>query len=497
MKRKKLVGLLPVLMVLSACGGSTSNYYQKEEDTFLEDTLAHEEIFGESQGQYLQKSVRNLTPVDSTTPLIAVQEQEYTSSKDGENYLAVRYVAAVKLASLSTTLEWSGSVYEDDGDLHKSYETLSAQKVYTTIYDGNSPLTIANFNNAQSPKTDYTHFVTYTIRKIPTDKTGYYVKASLSIGGVAATKIVATSVDLEKQVSFSPSDTGYFLQGTFGGEPDTIPQDGTTKGDDPSLNNASFTVSLEKDDSFVIIGNDTVNSKFIIYDSSSLSGGTSEFSFTDDNGNIKAKLTEDFILYASKDTNLYTGLPTGEYYNLFINSSLSPIENEVPAGWDDNAVFSNVVITEPNSTVIVKLNGNQVGGSLNIGYIGTYTIGLNDVNTLWKDGNTVSVSFTVDASARGDVYGWGGKIYIVGPFCDWSVTNPNKITLTHDHDNIWIGSVDWKYGTEYTYKVKADNDSGEWGDTGLDGKSNWFPGTNQTFTPSTGDTSINITWVAS
>lgn len=354
MKRKLLIGLLPILMTLSACGGTVSNDSPREEDTFLQDALAHEEIFGESQGQSLLKAARNLTPVDSTTPLIAVQQQEYTSSLDSKNYLAVRYVAAVKLTSLSTSLEWSGSVYEDDGDLHKSYATLSAQKVYTTIYDGSDPLTIGDFNNAQSPKTDYTHFVTYTIRKIPTDKTAYFIKASLSVGGAAANKVVATTIDLNKQVSFDPAYTGYFLRGTIGGsaEETHLPADVNNRGYDPENYDATFAQDLVAGDNFYILYNKTTSpAKFMICDPA-LSGDVSTDSFTKTNGKFTVKADKDnhYALFLNKSNQLVSDHKYDIKFNVTMPSS--GINSLYVTGGFDDWSCNTYNLTEVESTKV-------------------------------------------------------------------------------------------------------------------------------------------------
>ena len=191
--KKTLLMLIPALMALSACGGANP---EENNDIFLEDTLAHDEVFGNNPSGFSFKSIRNLDPVDGdlSSPRMGIQ----THTADGK--ISVRFVAAVKLANETVPVSWTRSVFEDDGDLDSGKGTvtrLCAYK-YASIYDGgDEPVAASTFG-------DYNYFVTYTIRNIPLSTYGnYYLNATLSINGTPIEKVVSTTVNQNKQVSYS------------------------------------------------------------------------------------------------------------------------------------------------------------------------------------------------------------------------------------------------------------------------------------------------------
>lgn len=262
MKKNILIALVPALLVLSSCQAGPK---VKEKEIMVEDTLAHEEIFGQGEAKMLDRGIRRLAPVDSAGPSIGIQTFD-----DGVN-MNIRFVAAVKLTGslAGSTAVWTRTMYEDDGDVYKVAAEKTSVKAYTSIKDGGSDLAIETFNESFEPHADYTHFVVYSMLNIPKAEYGnYYLNASLSINGAAAAKVVATSVNQNKQVSFAPAQEGYFLDGTIGGVPNTTLASVSPSGDDV----ARFSSALVANDAFYICYNHTdatpANSKFRIYDSS-------------------------------------------------------------------------------------------------------------------------------------------------------------------------------------------------------------------------------------
>lgn len=290
--KKTLLMLIPALMALSACGGANP---EENNDIFLEDTLAHDEVFGNNPSGFSFKSIRNLDPVDGdlSSPRMGIQ----THTADGK--ISVRFVAAVKLANETVPVSWTRSVFEDDGDLDSGKGTvtrLCAYK-YASIYDGgDEPVAASTFG-------DYNYFVTYTIRNIPLSTYGnYYLNATLSINGTPIEKVVSTTVNQNKQVSYSTmhNTVDYLIAGTINGYSNvTLPQDGET----PAGNKARFTQTLAANDSFFVLYNhvDTetpANSKFKIYDSSILTGSDhANTFFVNDGGKIKASTANNYVLY--------------------------------------------------------------------------------------------------------------------------------------------------------------------------------------------------------
>ena len=482
--KKGLLAILPLALVLTACAGVGPK--DNKNNLFLEDTLAHEEVF-ENVGLLPR---RNLDPVYSSDIAIGVQYSAVSAGK-----VSMRFVAAIKVdgstpeekqaALAHTTAVWTRSVYDEDGTkiLTEREATVDATMAYDVINDGGAATNISSFPG-------FSFFVAYTMRNIPVADTSY-LNVSLSVRDSenAAfnkdSKVVAASVDGSQKFSFDAASHDFFVCGNF----DDVAQDVDTKGDNPENNFASFTFDVEANDAFLIV-NKTA-SKFVVYDASHLRGDTSGFAFSNADGKIKANLDESVILYLNNSGEIYTSL-SGEHYQLFINDVLSPIANAVPVDKteSDKAWFTGVTIENSDTVVKIKLNGSQVG-QRTINYAGSYTIGMNMGNEVWANGDSVVVSITVDCTNKGDVTGWGAKVYIVGDFCNWDSRNANAIKLTETSTKVWTGSVTLNYGQEFIYKVRLNTEEGnQWGDD-----NNWYPANgNLSFTPSTGYLAISVNW---
>lgn len=425
MKKKVLLTVIPALMILSSCAyANRAANVENNPNFFVEDTLAHDEIFGDLERPTL-KTARNLDPVfTGTEPAYGIQFKRHTAEINSvvTDVISIRYIAAIKVTDsngdgviddeelAATSASWLRTMYEGDGDLFKDPAAKNCTKAYTSIYDGDGELTIAAFNTARGG-TDYTHFVMYSMINIPEETYGSYsLVASLSLGGGAPTKMVATSVDQTKQLVIDTSDANqrncYFVKGKrANGDEFVVKADTDTKGE-PGTNFASFTFDVEENDNFVIVNNG-VDSKFAIYGSADLRGGTSDFTFENASGKIKAKIDESAILYLNKSGQIYTSI-SGEYYQLFINDVISPISSVVPGGWDDHAVFSNVAVTSVNSKLKVKLNGELVSEKDVYG-IGNYIVGLNDSDVLWAKltgNNTLYFSKPAEGWSEVYLYAW-------------------------------------------------------------------------------------------
>ena len=354
MKKKLFIGLLPALMVLSACGGvaptNEANYY-------LEDTLLHEEIFGSLDAPVSPiKSVRNLDPVDPTAPRVGVQYAEGSVA----DTTSVRYVAAVTIPKANLALytaTWTRTVYAKDGTVHKSQSTVNCTKVYESLNDGESTIEPGDFN------TGSTYFVVYTLRNIPNSSLGGALLASVSVDDndpetdPAVSKTIATRLETEEnsvRVALTSTDlgkTGYFLKGTFSGEA------GYKNCDSPlrkSGNAATFSVDLDHDDTFVIINNTAP--KFQLFGSSCLEGADSGYLLQNSTGRIKVKNDGDYILFLNNSGEIYTALEDGYYITgEFCNWQVLP-QNIMGAGNEDyEAIKENFVVSKANSIGIFGL----------------------------------------------------------------------------------------------------------------------------------------------
>lgn len=492
MKKRFLLAVLPALLVLSSCGLQPK---VEAEPQFEEDTLAHDDLFREADGALLYKgNINKADPIDYTLdpypgnrPSIGIQTYE-----EG-NTISIRFVAAIKVTgNLSeATAVWTRAMYKPDGSIYKDFAEMPCQKVYTTINNHGAEQSISAFNGQYETKYDY--FVVYTLRGInKASFADYYLNAYLTLGDGSQSKVLATKVNYDYYAlyAFEPSQR-YFLRGQINGEQQDIAQDATTQGNNPEHNYASFSTVLTDCDEFVIVANDVANKRFKIYDASCLTGDVSNFAFSNVNGKFKANLTENFVLYLNKDGELWTSV-SGQHYQLFVGDVLSPIESAIISGYEtDKAVFSGVAIENDNTSVKVRLNGTQVGASYSIAYSGYYTVGLNSGNSVFANADYATVTIRVDCTNKGDVTAWGGKVFIVGPFCDWSTTNDNAIMLTETSSGskIWTGSISLQYGSSFVYKVRLNDEAGTWGND-----NNWYPSDNQTFIPKLNETSISVTW---
>ena len=98
MKRKSLLVLLPALMALASCNNAPKVEPKPELGDIVEDTLAHDEVFGES------KISGNLGVRKAYDADVDVPEESETSSptigiqtKTVGDKISIRFVAAIKV----------------------------------------------------------------------------------------------------------------------------------------------------------------------------------------------------------------------------------------------------------------------------------------------------------------------------------------------------------------------------------------------------------------
>ena len=293
MKTKLLLGLLPAILALSSCAGVAPKDEVENFEFFQEDTLIHNELFDDSQSVFLAKAIKNLAPVDSSEPRIGVQKSTAYTYKD-KSCVAIRFVAAVNLPNIEeASVQWDRAVYTDSGSVHNSISgLLDVEKAYTTISDDNGDVSISSYPG-------YTHFVTYTVRNVPVANENYVVTASLTVNGISNNKTVATSIDLSRQVAFPNGTTGYFLAGTFNGQPGVVKNQDLLRGGNDK---AAFARYIRRGDSFLAVHAE--ENYFKIY-SNEINANNTLFSRT--NNKIVAESDGDRIFYFSNDGNLYSG----------------------------------------------------------------------------------------------------------------------------------------------------------------------------------------------
>ena len=308
MKKKLFLTLIPAFLILSACQAGPQN--KQKDNIFLEDTLAHEEIFGgvAVEGNLLKPRKLGSDPVvhPDNDPSIGVQYKidDKGNADDSDDVISFRFVAAVAFTGENiapTNAVWTRTVSSPDG---KSFPidtgTYASSKAYTKISNGGSEYSINDFNTDNS--SSYTHFVVYTLRNIPLKTYGdYYVSSYLTLSGEGGvnqtTKAVVITVDPNGYVNtYNPTESLFFMVGSWSATP-IAPTTVRTGG-----NKASFEgISIAKGATAVI--KEFYNTKLYVKNAANFVGENnhSGYYFTDENGAMK--------------TN-YSGI-----YNLFLNDS--------------------------------------------------------------------------------------------------------------------------------------------------------------------------------
>ena len=230
MKKKLLLGLLPALLALSACGGASPN--DNDADTFLEDTTAHTELFGDAKEV---KAVRNVDP--DPLPALSTPKMGY-QIKYADGKLAIRFVAGIKDTYAKVKAEWKRGVAGANGETlrAKSFNDAAqeSENFYTTLKNGAGE---TQYTAGSGEFEGYTGFVVYTLYNIPYDANkNAYVAAYLTLTdkdneeNIATSKVLAVKIEKASNTvsknyfSFdsSASDGKHFLQGTINGKTDLV-----------------------------------------------------------------------------------------------------------------------------------------------------------------------------------------------------------------------------------------------------------------------------------
>ena len=321
MKRKCLLTLLPALLVLVSCNNAPKVEPKNDLDNIVEDTLAHDEIFGKVGLGRQNIGTRKMVTIEKSAPAIGIQAKE-----DGDN-ISIRFVAAVDFGSTveAATAKWYRTMFGTDGHVlgGRIEAEKACAKAYTSLADESEldgELTIDEFNNGV---TSYTHFVVYTMTGIP--KSTYancYLTAYLSVdvdgagaGEPVTSKVVATTVDQKTRFSFNTTDLGCFGVKLTGAGCESFYKDANTKsgywatfvnvamdgGDSFLLANRSIAVD-RNDDFFAVYGFDRLREGDHAYEGHPngyyefTQLGTSQFSVCP-NDNSK------YYFYVENDTN--------------------------------------------------------------------------------------------------------------------------------------------------------------------------------------------------
>ena len=241
MNKKLLLIVLPALMAISGCSKLSVRPVNNANenpvnDIMAEDTLAHEELFGEAKEiedlGLVRTNPRKLDPLTADDVKVGYQIK-YSDNGEDPDTISIRFVAAIKDSGVNAY--WSRGLaqangYEGaapDGEHWKfkfsdTSEHLSST-VYTRLTSDGTPIEAG----VAGDYLEYEGFVIYTLRNIPyeTYKDSYlaaYVtlvdKTSPSnwirSQGVAV-KIERDGAASKNRFYFDASYTGHFLEGTI------------------------------------------------------------------------------------------------------------------------------------------------------------------------------------------------------------------------------------------------------------------------------------------
>ena len=174
MKKSVLLAFLPVVLILSSCSSvsKTNNNY------FIEDTTAHEEIFGAISSNQLQEI--KLNPYKSLEEGVSLYQPKigFQRKTNNDGTFSVRFVAAMQSATDSAY--WTRSVHNLSGVVEKEKTTTEVTTVYSIVNGGDMPA-IATDVQADDGTYPYDCYAVYCMINIPASYSDYYIDAFISV----------------------------------------------------------------------------------------------------------------------------------------------------------------------------------------------------------------------------------------------------------------------------------------------------------------------------
>lgn len=427
MKKKFLLAIIPALLALSSCAAGAS---KAKNDIFLEDTLAHEEIFGDVEEVGYVKTLTPLKDPDPVNPLeeptIGVQYQpRYEKVADsGEWYYSIRFVAAI--TSLSVDAQWTRGVSNTTSDQLKPVGT-SASLIATTAYErvnDNGVITAASSIALKKPgepdSYPYNYFVVYTLRDIPETYADCFAVAYLTLSdgvGTTVSKAVAARIAGDHEFSFAANKSaGFFMAGTIDGEEETVVDLDDEHGDNKCQKNDQH---FEANDVFGIFltgvdGTGYLNS-FQYYGHTTFKNDSNIYYQRDDGSELfKVKYGGQFDVYLNGEWKVWLGIDSGDM-TLYVK-----IHNDWKAS---TPKFSVHYIADGSFNALTKID--------------------DDYYKLEHYDYTKTGLIFVRHNAGVDGYSWGNK---------WNQTSDQTYSLgSNNLFKITGGSGDTYYGSWATY----------------------------------------------
>ena len=434
MEKKLLLIVLPALMALSGCSKVADQPELKNDvalQEVVEDNLAHDELFGESQ-IFKGPSIKKMGELDNKANYkigyqIHFDEGEVVDADpDADDKLSIRFVAAIK--DSYSSMVWSRGLTSGSGteaieftNTKKSDGTtpLASTVVYTSLSNNGSDVMVAGGEDPENPYKDYVGFIVYSLTNIPyEDYLNHYLGVSLTMDAVQ-TDFYAVKIELNNEETASVSSftipngqTGFFLAGRIDGQNKALHEE-TGYGKPRNGKVASFLSYFVPDDYFVVA--QKTSSIFKIWDSTCLTDSDAtvandgfgrfgildsyRYSFFLDDSNHITHTTHNTYYSLDDGYDYYLRGPatTGSWdsiaddaarddYRLFIdgdnvgflrvNIGLGEFKLTHRANWDDPKGWDNRVQTD--SGAIYDGHITNSGGNFNCVTPGVYDVYLNN-----------------------------------------------------------------------------------------------------------------------
>ena len=215
--------IIPALMVLSACAGAGPKQEALQlEPEMVEDTIAHEELFGQGGRAVKLTPYKDPDPSDPSLkkPVVGVQ---YKEEDDGK--YAIRYVAAI--AALDVDAHWTRSICNKNGEQQQTLDNKFVVKEVTTAYTAVSADSDSGdpFTTPAAVGEGFNYFVVYTLRNVPVSQIDSYLFAYLTLekgGNSVNSDALICKIDGGNMFSYDIATEGYFLQGKINGVAESI-----------------------------------------------------------------------------------------------------------------------------------------------------------------------------------------------------------------------------------------------------------------------------------
>ena len=328
MKKSVLLALLPAVLVLSSCSAGPKENPNK---FFVEDTKAHEEIFGALADVHLepiQLQPNKALPsgISLYKPMIGFQRKDNTSA----GTYSVRFVAAMQSGTDSAS--WFRSVHNLNGQVAegKGKKEVPVTGVYTAINNGGVQSNAVDVEAEDGTK-PYDCYAVYCLLNIPSSFSSYYVDAYISVTDNGNT--VNSSVG-----SLNVADADDYLQYSLSGENYIIEVNGERKAS-AALREGNHYNAF----SLVLENNDQISTYHINANNSALT-----YSYDLCNDVSLGRSFPDFSMSGSTLNVTYGGT-----YNIFLNGSNQyyfekKIYFQGPDFWENDSAKAMIQL-KPNS----------------------------------------------------------------------------------------------------------------------------------------------------